>query len=263
MRSYLTRRSATRALRARVAAVPFWYHSIELGNGVVTPGVKTRAGMDAHVDALALPDLRGKTVLDIGAWDGYFSFDAERRGASRVVALDHFVWEARLGPGGVPSPDDPAGWDRQGLPGKAGFDLAHEVLGSSVEARVGDFMEIDLAELGRFDVVIFSGVLYHLEEPLRALRRLSALTAELAIIETAAVHVGEHPKAALVEFYPGAELNDDAGNWWAPSANALVGMCAAAGFAHTDVIWTGLPDPSPTSGVVRHRIVVHAQQASG
>ncbi len=53
-----------------------------------------------------MPDLHGKSFLDIGTWDGWFAFTAERLGASRVVALDHFVWD---------------------MPeyGKGGFDLAH------------------------------------------------------------------------------------------------------------------------------------------
>ena len=48
-----------------------------------------RADVLAHEwDQLDLPDLRDKTVLDIGAWDGWFSFQAERCGAKRVVALE-------------------------------------------------------------------------------------------------------------------------------------------------------------------------------
>src|SRR5436190_23950432 len=71
----------------RVHSIP-WYHSIDLGNGIVTPGMSGAP----LVDRSAMPDLRGKSVLDIGAWDGYYSFLAERAGASRVVALDHYAW---------------------------------------------------------------------------------------------------------------------------------------------------------------------------
>jgi hypothetical protein len=81
-----------RALHAAVAAVPYWCHSIDVGHGVTTPGIKTTAYHANELASLALPDLRGRTVLDIGAWDGYYSFAAEARGAARVVAGDHFIW---------------------------------------------------------------------------------------------------------------------------------------------------------------------------
>ena len=88
-------------LAERVAEID-WFHSIELA-----PGLKTRGSDDTarRVDILQIPeDLTGKTVLDVGAWDGFFSFEAERRGAARVVALDsHRLARPRRGPrqGGV------------------------------------------------------------------------------------------------------------------------------------------------------------------
>src|SRR5204862_2206249 len=122
-------------LRAEAAAVN-WFHSIELEPGFVTPG---RADTSAQIPRLHLPDLRGKSVLDVGAWDGYFSFEAERQGAARVVALDTWVWRENK--------------DRP--PRKRGFDIAREALGSTVEACVADFTTVDLDELGVFDVVLF------------------------------------------------------------------------------------------------------------
>src|SRR5262245_44766356 len=131
------------ALLARVRELPFWFHSIDLGLGVVTPGAKSP---DVHRHELAtfrLPDLRGKSVLDIGAWDGFYSFAAERLGASRVVALDHYIWamdwlatlayRARCKQqGAVLQPYNlvPEVWRWQDLPGKRPFDLAHAALNS-------------------------------------------------------------------------------------------------------------------------------------
>src|SRR6476619_3020009 len=81
--------TAQEALRSRVATGE-WFHSIELAPGLVTPGRDPTAG---GVQALQLPEsLSGRSVLDGGAWDGYFSFEAERRGASRVLATDSFAW---------------------------------------------------------------------------------------------------------------------------------------------------------------------------
>ena len=69
-----------------------WFHTIDLGDGLVTKGDSP----SSEIIAQAMPDVTGKSVLDIGAWDGKYSFEAERAGASRVVALDHYVW--RLDP---------------------------------------------------------------------------------------------------------------------------------------------------------------------
>ena len=63
-----------------------WFHAIELRPGLVTPAREQTA---KRLDLLRIPpDLSGCTVLDTGAWDGFFSFEAERRGAARVVAAD-------------------------------------------------------------------------------------------------------------------------------------------------------------------------------
>ena len=109
-------------LRARVAQVPVWWHSIDLRRR------RRHAGSEEHSTSsprrpanLRLGDLTGKSVLDIGAWDGYFSFAAERRGAERVVALDHYTWSMDLGAyGEVPraAPQGQAARRRAGVPAR-------------------------------------------------------------------------------------------------------------------------------------------------
>src|SRR5438034_4986568 len=79
-------------LEEMAVTVDYWWHSIDLADEAVTKGFKTPETLQYELESLRLPDLRDKTVLDIGAWDGFFSFEAERRGAKRVVALDHYVW---------------------------------------------------------------------------------------------------------------------------------------------------------------------------
>jgi tRNA (mo5U34)-methyltransferase len=215
---------------------PFWWHSIDLGEGVVTKGHKTPALLQAEVAAQQYPDLRDKTVLDVGAWDGFFSFEAERRGAKRVVALD--------------------------LPGRPGFDIAHTALQSRVERVVGDFTEIDLADLGTFDVVLFLGVLYHMQNPLQALQRVAAVTREIAIIETAAIVIPGLEDLAICEFYETDELCADTSNWWAPNKKAVEGLCRAAGFSRAKVL-SSWPDERtikrrPKIRLHRCRVTVHA-----
>ncbi|MEY2431290.1 MAG: tRNA (mo5U34)-methyltransferase [Acidimicrobiaceae bacterium] len=235
-------------LEAEVAALgDAWFHSIDLGDGIVTPGRKSAGQLSKELEALRLPDLTGKSVLDIGAWDGYFSFAAEQRGASRVVALDHYVWsidfEARFrveaecrARGVAPRPweESPEVWRPDSLPGRAGFDLAHRALDSKVEPVVADLMTVDLDELGTFDIVLFLGVLYHLRDPLEALTRVAALTRELAVIETALIATPGYDRFPLCQFFPSDELAKDPTNWWAPNMKALAGMCTAVGFRRVE-----------------------------
>ena len=250
-----------------------WFHSIDLGQGEITGGVKSVEELEAEAIALNLPDsLSGQSVLDIGAWDGYFSFEMERRGAS-VTALDHYAWSvdhiryqhyhtAALAAGEplVPPEEAPGVWDPVNLPGRAGFDRARAALGSKVQPVLADFMTMDLSTLGRFDVVLFLGVLYHLKDPFLALRRLRQLTAGTAVIESATVLIPGWTDERLWMFLEGPELNVDPSNWWAPTPTGLAAMCRAAGFSAVRIIAQPLEYAAPGPGYHLHygRIVVHA-----
>jgi tRNA (mo5U34)-methyltransferase len=196
-------------LRAQVQRY-FWFHSIDLGNGVVTPGNKSPETLRAEADAIFGPlDLRGKSVLDIGAWNGYFSFEAKRRQAERVLATDHHCW----------SP---------GINGRATFDLARTALKLDVEGLDIDVPDLTPDRVGRFDVVLFLGVFYHLVNPIQALQHLAALTNEVAVIETHLdLRVIERPGMV---FYPGTELNNDPTNWWGPNRQCVEALLKLVGF---------------------------------
>ena len=256
----------------RIDGVPFWWHSIDVGDGVITPGFKSVEVLADELEAIGLPDrLAGRSVLDVGGWDGFFAFEAERRGAAPVAVLDHYVWAIDIpgqqaywrecrDQGVTPRPyHDTELWHPDTLPGKAGFDTARALLGSDVRDIVADFMECDLAELGAWDVVLYLGVLYHMEDPLRALRRLRAVTRELAIIETEAVVVPGFEHEPMWRFFPRAELNDDISNWWAPNLAGLRGALDAAGFRGVDVL-RGPPAAllETAEGPHGYRAVVHA-----
>jgi tRNA (mo5U34)-methyltransferase len=194
-------------LQSRVAALR-WFHRIDLGGGVVTEGIVDTAN---RLNLLDLPaSLEGLTVLDIGAWDGFFSFECERRGAARVVAADYYSWH---GPG----------WGT-----KAAFQLAREALGSSVEDLDIDVMDLSPERVGTFDLVLFLGVLYHLRHPLLALERVASVTGNQLILETVVDMVGFRRPA--VAFYPDRDLNDDPTNWWGPNVPAVHAMLTSVGF---------------------------------
>jgi len=219
-------------LASRVAAIR-WYHTIDLGGGVVTRGVDDSAVRLARAH---LPEsLDGLTVLDVGAWDGFFSFECERRGAARVVAADHFSWHG-------------SGWGT-----KAGFVLAREALGSRVEDIDIDVMDLSPERVGTFDVVLFLGVLYHLRHPFLALERVASVTRDRLILETVVDLVG-FPRPAMA-FYPGRELNNDPTNWWAPNIPAVQGMLASVGFKDVTTV-----TPSPNAAYRAARAVYHRIQ---
>jgi len=255
-----------RAAKQRlVDAVNPWHHSIDLGDGVVTPGSKTPHHIWDELRRLCLPDMADKSVLDVGAWDGYYTLHAEHYGASRVVALDHYAWSidfpkaaaymARQLAAGQPIRAFhavPELWDPVGLPGKRGFDLVYRLRNSHAEVVVDDFMTMDLQPLGTFDVVLFLGVIYHLEEPLRALRRLRRVTRGMAVIESEAVAL-QHGGAPLWRFVDASQMHDDPTIWWVPTAEGLRAMCFAAGFSNAEIV-AGPPEGPPSN----YRLVVHA-----
>ena len=265
--------------RQLVSSVPIWFHSIDVGHGIVTKGAKSADLLARERSSLRLPDLRGKTVLDVGASDGYYSFAVEELGAASVTALDYYVWS--MDPvehnrhwreskdrGVAPAPYHTMPyWQPKELPGKRGFDVAAQLRRSTVKPLVADFTSVDVAALGQFDVVLFLGVLYHLEDPLDAMRRVFSLTREVAIIETEAVFVAPFEPRAFFEFFGSNELNNDVSNWWAPNLTALRSLCTAAGFSRIVTV-QGPPEylsrarsrvgQAVRPRVRRYRAIVHA-----
>jgi tRNA (mo5U34)-methyltransferase len=202
-----------------------WWHSIDLGDGLVTPGLDDSP---AKLLTLGFPeDLTGKSVIDIGAWDGFFSFEAERRGAT-VLSTDHYCWT------------------RTGIFDKGGFDIAKAALRSNVRERTLRVEDIPEAGIGTFDLVLFLGVLYHSPDPLGYLKIVRSLTKGMAIIETY-VDLLDVDRPALA-YYPGHTLNGDATNFFGPNELAVHGMCTDAGFSRVKTV----PEPRFPTRMVFH-----------
>ncbi|UPY37542.1 DUF1698 domain-containing protein [Sediminicoccus sp. KRV36] len=187
-----------------------WFHTIALRPGVVTPGLKDQQVMALEEDALLAPfDLTGRSVLDVGAWNGFFSFSAKQRGARRVLATDSYVWKHPV-------------WQ-----GRETFELARDSLGLEVEAaEIAPFEITD--QLGRFDVVLFLGVFYHLYDPIEVMTRLRQVTRQLLLIETHQDLTAE-ARPGMV-FYPAATLAGDATNWWGPNPALMLHLLLQLGF---------------------------------
>ncbi|MFN0085831.1 MAG: DUF1698 domain-containing protein [Blastocatellia bacterium] len=187
-----------------------WWHSIDLGGGVITPGVHPIEELRDNYAQFRLPaDLSGRTLLDIGCWDGFYSFESERRGA-RVTSVD--CWR----------PEN--------------FFRAREALKSSAAFHELSVYDVTKERLGSFDLVLFLGVLYHLRHPLLALERVCEVTRELAIIETHVIDNIHDSPNPVMEFYEFDELGGQYDNWWGPNIACLTQMARAAGFARVEAL---------------------------
>ena len=189
-----------------------WWHSFTFPDGEQVEGVRSELEMRQHLDCFGLPArLDGKRVLDIGAWDGWFSFEMERRGAA-VTAVDC--------------------WDNPN------FHRAKAKFGSAVRYVQCEVYDIHPATLGTFDIVLFFGVLYHLKHPLLALEKVCAVTKDFALIETFVTdeHSGGNPLAPpRLEFYETGELSGQVDNWTGPNLSCLLAFCRVAGFILPDL----------------------------
>lgn len=216
-------------LQTRVSARPYWYHRIELPGGVVTPG-----WAPLSTNSYGIPErLDGQRVLDIGAWDGFWTFEALKRGAKEVVAIDDFSDYL-----GSLREHDRTGWEN--------FDLCRSAFGYSEEVcqRVElSVYDITPEKLGYFDTVFFFGTLYHLRHPLLALDKIAALCQREVYVESAILDDFSPYRGGLgqgyaggqmvCEFYPDDQYGHNHSNWWVPTLHCLAYMVKAAGFAST------------------------------
>ena len=209
-----------------------WRHKITLNNGQVTPGTKDTE-MDLQQWQFPYDLFKNKTVIDVGACDGCFSFHAEQMGASKVLAVDPYRWTL----------DER--WS-----GMNGFNLAREILESSVEDSVVHLEDISKETVGEWDVSLFMGVFYHLTEPLKILRNVAKVTKETLVIETINSEfytakrgapslkandgrVQIHPFFAeepMLVYYPNDEVEGDFTTWYAPNPAFIENFLKTEGF---------------------------------
>ncbi len=192
-----------------------WFHSMELPGGSVTKGIKELETLKREAEGIFRYPVAGKTVLDVGAWDGFFSFEAERRGAAAVLSTDWFCWG---GPG----------WGT-----KDGYDFAHQTYGSRAQSKEVDVFALDPSVEGEHDIVLFLGVLYHLKNPLEGLERVARMARERLVIETECVF--DWVGSPLLRYYPARGLNNDPTNYFVPNRSWLVEALKDIGFARVEV----------------------------
>jgi hypothetical protein len=199
-----------------------WWHRIELAPGFYSPGMVKHGedGSNYEETRFGIPaDLTGKSVLDIGGWDGYFAFACEKRKASKIVVCD------------VPATKG-GNWG-----GTAGFNLARKLLRSKVEFVEMSVNDLSPSRIGMFDITLQYGVLYHLENMLPALKATCAVTKEYTLLETATLPKAhdKSPDVALAGFLPG--FVRDPTNYWYPNVECLKQMLLYAGYKSAEVLY--------------------------
>jgi len=192
-----------------------WFHSMPMPDGSISSGKRPIEVLRREADCIFKMGMEGRSMLDIGAWDGFFSFEAERRGSKDILSTDHFCWS---GPG----------WGT-----KEGYDFTHKSWSSRARSQDVDVFSLDPKDQGSFDVVLFLGVLYHLKDPYGGLERAAAMTKDLLVVET--VTDCNHTDIPVMRHYLGTELDKDPTNFFAPNTTCLESMLREMGFETIEV----------------------------
>jgi tRNA (mo5U34)-methyltransferase len=200
-----------------------WYHSIDLPDGVATPGMFDHR---AVVHRYLLPEsTAGLRCLDVGTMDGFWAFELERRGSTDVVAIDledpqRLDWPTSLR-SKIPLELDETKGER--------FGLVSDALGSKVERRLCTVYELDPAELGTFDLVFCGDLLCHLKDPATAVERIRMVCHGAAVIVTPTMKVRFQEKVPLARFNGIDEFE-----WWVFNQAGLERLVLAAGFSRVE-----------------------------
>jgi tRNA (mo5U34)-methyltransferase len=189
-------------------------------DGEISRGHKTIDTLESEfATILQSVNFNGKTVLDIGAWDGFFSFSAEKAGAKSVLANDYYCWIS------------------EGMGSKNNFNVAKKKFDSRVNELLAKPEDIPLIP-GSFDIVLLLGVTYHVRNPISLLNRCAILAKEQVIVETEFRDDGH--SEPILYLILGDELAGDPTNWNVPNRSGAIGMMQAAGFRDVKAI------PHPT-----------------
>lgn len=250
---------ATATRSELVAEIPnvLWYHAIELGDGLVTPGV---FDIRPHLAGYGFPeDMRGMKVLDVGSASGFFSFEFERRGAT-VTALD------------LPSPLDKdwVGGDLtiehqrarnaghfaldETIPGqRMDFPIAARLLESKVRRVFAKIYDVKAAVGGeQFDLVFCGSILNHLANPMAALAAIRSVTkGQIIVANPFEPHVDQSiPNARLI-----GRQGRGLSSWWLPTISCMQEMLHAAAFTGVEVTARHLALTEANGNPVPHFVI--------
>jgi tRNA (mo5U34)-methyltransferase len=222
-------------IKHQVEAEEYWFQKVELFPDFFSPGWDDPT--ENKLPYYGLPeDLSGMRVLDIGCAEGFFSFEAERRGAREVIGIDSFTDSVRR------------------------FNIVKEARQSNATAFLMNVYDLEPKRLGTFDLVLFYGVFYHLKHPQYALERIRGVCTGTLLFQT---HTFEDPAVKDIpcaRFYPHGMLSGaqnelyDPTVFWLFNQTCCVAMLDHVGFTdievlsrdpHPFVAGAQVPKPSP------------------
>jgi 2-polyprenyl-3-methyl-5-hydroxy-6-metoxy-1,4-benzoquinol methylase len=275
----------------------YWYHTIDLGHGLVTPGdYDFRPALpEFHIPA----DLTGKKVLDVGAGTGFFTFEFEKRGASvtavdlpsladwdmcaadKTQTLDEIrQWcqktkaDAAASYGGQPVGGFSRrlarrlmDWfDRRVTQAEAdkimlhgGFEFCRQQLNSKVQRCLSPVYDLSRAKLGAadFDLVFAGDMLVHTMAPLKALNVLASLCRGTLIISQDLPDIAGDQP--VMQYFGGTQRGGDNRSWWHPNLACWKHMLQRLGFADVQVV--GRHQGTVRRQWIRYdRMVIHASK---
>ena len=230
MQSERDKSSVNDWIKRQIEAEDYWFLRMDLGDGVVTPGWS-----DPATDKLPLfglpDDMSGMRVLDIGCAEGFFSFEAERRGATEVVAIDSFPGSIRR------------------------FNICRNALGSKAEAHLASVYDLNPKSFGTFDLVMYFGVLYHLRNPLLSLQKIASVASGTLLLQTLGFERASLGEMSVAQFHPFGIMTGPPGNpmqdttvFWIPNRACIRDMLLHVGFIEVESV----PGPSSSSSMSNH-----------
>lgn len=238
----------------------YWYHCVELGDGVVTDGdYDMRPLLPSYGFA---PRMDGMRVLDVGRASGFFAFEFEQRGADVTATeirsyLDwDFVggelWRARR----RAEIGDEEAFNRCEIYGA--FEFAHRVRGSRVKSVWSTVYDLDPGQLGgKFDLVFAGSISSHVRDPVLAMERLYAVTGGACVLAAPVFDVAavaELPMLALV-----GTADSDRRSWWMMNVRGLTEMLLCANFREVEVVAHFSIVNRRVEGLVVPHVVVRAR----
>jgi SAM-dependent methyltransferase len=232
-----------------------WYHAIEMAPGVVTPGFVDLRGHD--VKAGLPPDMSGLKAIDVGMFDGFWSFSMERRGA-QVDGIDI----DEVPPPGVPRIHHDRVREeaiRDDVVTGRGFEALKQYFGSSVERNVGTVMTLSAARIGgAADFAFVGAFLLHMRDPIGALERVydalkpgGRLTCYEPIIKPSRKDAKQGPMAKLLAL-------GNPWTYWYPNRECLEHWVRTAGFV--DVTTGDISSATDVTNNTQYLLPVHARK---
>lgn len=226
-----------------------WYHTLDLGHGVMTPGFVDHRGQLPLYDLPA--SLAGKRCLDVATYDGFWAFEFERRGATDVVAVDVARRSDIDCPRWMLREQEAFGLDAEF---GRGFAAARDALASKVQRVERSVYDLDPEVDGYFDFVFISDVLIHLRDPQLALERAYGVCkGEVVLADVFS------PELDALGEVPAAQFLGPGETWWYPNVACLRQMLVVAGFEPVEEVNRFVLDAVGANQI--HKVVLRARAA--